>query len=292
MPADQAVLADRAAPGLPLGGEGGHLGHQPPGRAQAARGHHQPLEPEPLVGEAHAVALGPDQAARRDQDVLEGHDRVVVADRVRVGRGAHHPDAGAGQVHDEHGVLTVVRAASQPGLEERVVGGIERGHVPLDPVQAVAVAVPVGGGLDGRHVGPGALLGDRVALLALTLDGRAHVAVELGRGGHRREPGRRRGRHPAERVGHPAHLLLDQDLLERGAATPAQLGRHVGGVQAQFAGPLGLGRGHVRGQVTAGQFGLLLERDQLVGEGRGPGPGGRDLRWTGRTSALLQHPWA
>src|SRR6266702_3539941 len=89
-------------------------------------------------------------------------------------------------------VYAGVRTTVQLGLEEREVGGVVRGDVPLDAVQQVAVTVPAGGCLDRRHVGARALLGDRVALLPLAPHGRAHVALELVRGGHRRQPGRGR----------------------------------------------------------------------------------------------------
>jgi len=49
----------------------------------------------------------------------------MVADRVRVGRRPHHPDARAWQVNQEHRMLAVVRAIPQPGLEEGEVGGVE-----------------------------------------------------------------------------------------------------------------------------------------------------------------------
>jgi hypothetical protein len=172
-------------------------------------------------------------------------------------------------------VLAVVRAAAQPGLEEGEVGGVVRGDVPLDPVEEVLVAVAVSGGLDRVDVGARALLGDRVALLALAGDRGPHVPVDLVRGGHLGQPRRRGGGHPAQRVGHPAHLLLDQHLLQGGVAAPAELGRHVGRVQAQLAGALGVPGGQVGGQFAARGLGLLLERDELVRETAGPGLDGQ-----------------
>ena len=120
-------------------------------------------------------------------------------------------------------------------------------------------------------VGARALLGDGVALLPLALDRRPYITLDLVRGGHRGQPRRRGGRHPAQRVGHPAHLLLDQHLLQARAAAAAELGGHVGGVQAQLAGPLGVRGGHVGGQFPGRRLGLLLEGDQLVRELAGPG---------------------
>jgi hypothetical protein len=175
------------------------------------------------------------------------------------------------QVDQEHRVV----AAGQPGLEEGEVGGVVRGDVPLDPVEHVLSAVAARGGLDRVDVGARALLGDRVALLALAGDRGPHVPLDLVRRGHVGQPRRRRGGDPAQRVGHPAHLLLHQDLLEGGAAAPAELGRHVGRVQAQFAGPLGVPGGQIGGQLAVGGLGLLLERDELVREGAGPGLDGQ-----------------
>ena len=93
--------------------------------------------------------------------------------------------------------------------------------MPFDTVQHPFAAVPAGGRLDRVDVGARALFGDRVALLALAADRRPEVALDLVAGGDRREPGGRRGRHPAERVRHAAHLLLDQDLLQRAAPAAA-----------------------------------------------------------------------
>src|ERR1039457_3361899 len=58
----------------------------------------------------------------------------------------------------------VARAVVQLGLEEGEIGGVERGDVPLDAVQQVAVAVAAGGRLDGRALGPGPPLRDRLRL--------------------------------------------------------------------------------------------------------------------------------
>ena len=167
-------------------------------------------------------------------------------------------------------MLAVVRAAVQLGLEEREVGGVVGGDVPLGAVQQITVTVPAGGRLDRRHVGARALLGDRVALLALAPHGRAHVPLELVLGGHGRQPGRGSGGHPAQRVGDPPGLLLHQHLLQRGASAAAQFRGHVGGAQAQLAGARGVRRGHLGGQLATGQLGGDLERDQLVRERRGP----------------------
>src|SRR4029077_8108957 len=263
---DQAELADRVAADLPRGGERRHLGGEPLRGAEASGRDHQPLEPEPLVGERHPVALGADQVGHGHPDVGEGDDRVVVADRVRVRGGADHAHPGARQVHEEHGVLAVVRAAHQLGLEEGEVGGVERGDVPFDAVEQVAVAVPAGGRLDGRHVGPRVLLGDRVALLALAADGGQDVAVDLVGRGHRGQPGRGSGHRPGERVGHPAHLFLDQYLLQGRAPAAAELLGHVRRAEPKLAGPHGVASCQICGQLAACQLSLLLVRDHLVRE--------------------------
>jgi hypothetical protein len=140
--------------------------------------------------------------------------------------------------------------------------------VPLDSVQDPLVAVAVGGRLDRVHVGASRRLGDRVALLALAPDGRLEVPLDLVGGRDRREPGRRGGGDPAEGVGDPADLLLDEDLLERGRADAAEGGGHVGGEQAELDRPLLVRRGHVVGEGPV-ELRLDLERYQLVGEGAG-----------------------
>jgi hypothetical protein len=76
---------------------------------------------------------------------------------------------------------------------------------------------------------------------------------------------------PPQRVGHAAHLLLDEDLLQRGAAAAAEFPGHVGGRQPQFAGPLRVPGDYVGRQFPARHLGLDLEREQFPGERRGAG---------------------
>jgi hypothetical protein len=173
-----------------------------------------------------------------------------------------------------------VGPAGQLALEEHVVGVVEGGHVPLDPVQQVAVAVAAGGGLDGVDVGAGPLLGDGVALAALAADGRHHPAVQLLGGGHLGQPGGRGVHHPAEGVGDPADLLLDQHLLEGREAAPAELLGHVDGLEAELGDPapvrlqqpvrqlaaMQLGADLVGEQLAAMQLGADLVGEQLVGQ--------------------------
>jgi hypothetical protein len=263
---DRLVVEDRPAVGLAPAGEGGRLLDQPLGRPQGPGRDHQPFVAEPLVGEAHAVALGADQLALGDADVFEGDHRVMVGVGVAVGGGAHHPDAGGVKVEHEHGVAAGVGPAGQLALEEHVVGVVERGHVPLDAVEQVAVAVAGGRRLDRVDVGAGALLGDGVALPALAPDGGYHPAVQLLLAGHLGQPGCRGVHHPAERVGDPPHLLLDQHLLEGRVAAAAQLLGHVDGLEAQLGDAAPVRLQQPVGQLTAVQLGLDLVGQQLVGQ--------------------------
>jgi len=158
--------------------------------------------------------------------------------------------------------------------------------VPLDPVEHVAVAVAGGRGLDGVDVGAGALLGDGVALAALAADGRHHPAVQLLGGGHLGQPRRRGVDHPAEGVGDPADLLLDQDLLEGREAAPAELLGHVDGLEAELGDPAPVRLEQPVGELAAVQLGLDLVGEELVGEG----PGGRlDLPVCLRHRIALAH---
>ena len=56
-----------------------------------------------------------DEVGGGDADVGELDDRVVVADRVRVGGGADDGDAGAGQVDEEEQVLGGERPPRRDG---------------------------------------------------------------------------------------------------------------------------------------------------------------------------------
>jgi hypothetical protein len=53
-------------------------------------------------------------------------------------------------------------------------------------------------------------------------------------------------------------------------ATADQFLRHVRRVQAQLTGSFGVGGGQIGGKLSAGSFGLIFKRDQLVGECAGP----------------------
>ena len=203
---------------------------------------------------------------RRHPDILERDDRVVVVERVGVRGGAYDAHAGSVDVDDEERLVAGVRAGGQDCLEERVGRMVERRHVPLHAVQNVVVAVAARSGLQVRHVGPGVLLGDRVALLHLAAHGREEPGRALVVVGHVGPPGRRSRQAPGQAVGDPAGLLLHQHLLEGCAALPADRGRHVGGIEAALDGRCVLRSAHVPGQLPVVLLGGLLERNQPVGE--------------------------
>jgi hypothetical protein len=77
--------------------------------------------------------------------------------------------------------------------------------------------------------------------------------------------------HPAEGVGDPPDLLLDQHLLEGREAAPAELLGHVDGLEAELGDPALARLQHPLGQLAAGQLGLDLVGEQVIGQG----PGGR-----------------
>jgi hypothetical protein len=92
--------------------------------------------------------------------------------------------------------------------------------------------------------------------------------------------------HPAEGVGDPADLLLDQDLLEGREAAPAELLGHVDGLEAELGDPAPVRLQQPVGQLAAVQLGLDLMGEELVGEG----PGGRlDLPVCLRHRIALAH---
>ena len=64
---------------------------------------------------------------------------------MRVAGLTDEPDARRVLVDEEQGVLALVVAAFELGLEEDPVGGVVRGHVHLRAVQHVVVAVAAGG---------------------------------------------------------------------------------------------------------------------------------------------------
>ena len=218
-----------------------HLVDQALRGAHTPGGHHHPLEPEPVLRERHGSALGADEVGDRHADVRERDDRVLVGDVVRILRRAHHLHTRPRQVDDQQHVITRMLAALQHGLDEDVIGEIERRDVPLGSVDDVLVTGRIvnaaRGGLQPGNVGAGELLGDRVRLVLLAAHRRQQPALALVLGGHVDPPLRRRGHHPGQPVGDPPGLFLHQHLLQRRASRATHRRRHVGGVQAQFDCP-------------------------------------------------------
>jgi hypothetical protein len=92
--------------------------------------------------------------------------------------------------------------------------------------------------------------------------------------------------HPAQGVGHPPDLLLDQHLLEGREAAAAELLGHVDGLEAELGDPAPVRLQQAVGQLAPVQLGLDLVGEQLVGQG----PGGRlDLPVRLRHRIALSH---
>jgi alkylation response protein AidB-like acyl-CoA dehydrogenase len=98
------------------------------------------------------------------------------------------PHDGAGQEDQEQRELALVSEHEQHGQLEGEVGVVVRVDVQLDPDEQVRVGVTLRGALERVDVGARALLGDRVALLALPADRRPNVTLNLVRGGHGGQP--------------------------------------------------------------------------------------------------------
>ena len=153
---------------------------QPLRRAAASRGDHQALVPEPLVGERQPVALlarpGSSAGTRTSSNATTGWCRRTCG--CRRARGPRAPRAcpcprRTSRARPRAAPPSILR------LEEAVVGRVERGDVHLHAVQDVVVAVPARRGGDRVDVGAGALLGDRVALVALAADRRDDPRLHL-----------------------------------------------------------------------------------------------------------------
>ena len=191
---------------------------------------------------------------------------MLVGNVVGELRAADHLDAGPREVHHKQDMVTVMVATVQARLDEHVVGEVVGGDVPLDAVDDVVVAVTTSGGLQRRDVRAGELLGDRIGLVLLTPYSREQPALQLIIGSDISPPLRRGVHHPGQRVGGPAGLLLNQNLLQRGESRPAHRCGHVGGIQTQFDGSMVMLVGEFLRKVATGHFGLDFIGDEAVDE--------------------------
>ncbi len=159
-----------------------------------------------------------------------------------------------------------IRPVDQLGLEEHVGGEVGRGDVPLLPVEHVRVSIALRRGGDPVHIGAGALLGDGVALVDVTGDGGTHPTLHLMLGDHVGDPRRPGADHPAQGVGDPAGLLLDDRLFHHGIARSAHRLGHVDGDEPELGGPLVVAANDVLGEVPVVHLRLDLIGDELVDE--------------------------
>jgi hypothetical protein len=138
--------------------------------------------------------------------------------------------------------------------------------VPFLAAQDVSVPIGSGRGLDRVDVRARALLGDGVALVPLAPDCRQHPGVELMLGRNLGDPRRRRRHDPRERVGNPADLLGDKNLLKHRESPTTELLRHVHRREAEIDRfPRVLLRKLV-GKEAVVHLGRYLMRNQLVGK--------------------------
>src|SRR6185295_14073668 len=137
------------------------------------------------------------------------------------------------------------------------------GDVPL----LAADAIPAGTALRARldlNIRARAALGDRVALLArATLEGQ-HVTVELFLAAGLEHPAMRLGEAPAERIGDPAQLLPDRDLVEHPRITTAMGRRHIHRAEPEFDCELAVPRLHLGRHLALVELGFDLPGNELL----------------------------
>ena len=174
----------------------------------------------------------------------------------------------------------------QHGLEEHVVGLVERRDVPLHAVEDVVVAVAARGRGQVGDVGAGALLGDRVALLHLAAHGRQQPASRAG-GRWRPRATRTAGSRSTSRCRWSPDRACSCTSTCCSAVQPrppTEVGMLVACRPSSIARSWCACRPPRRGARRRCASACELEADQLVGERRGPGAGGRGPRGSGRTS--------
>src|SRR5262249_30944482 len=123
------------------------------------------------------------------------------------------------------------------GEEDDVVGPPHAGDEMLAAVDYVVAAGLHGAGLDAHGVGPGVGLGEGKGLLALAGDGRDQIALAL-RALADVEDLRRPADPAHEAPGGLPELAVHQGHGEEIKAAAADLGRHVGGIEAELPGAL------------------------------------------------------
>ena len=129
-----------------------------------------PPRPQPLLGDAKALALLAEQIAERDTGLVEANLAVVVhlpRLRLRVVHGpdvAQHLHAGSSLVDEQHrGTVERRRLGIRHGHHDEEVGDRRVGRVPLEAVEHPLGAVPDGGRLQQRGIGAGTVLRHREA---------------------------------------------------------------------------------------------------------------------------------
>ena len=177
---DRLELDDRLAELHALLRERGRLLDQPLDRAAAASRDHQALVAEPLVRERHPVALGADQMggrarARPRRRRSRGVSGVGV--RCSAARGPAGRPGCPCRRRTSRARPRVGRPRASPGRSS--TSACCTTSRALRAVQDVVVAVAPRGRLDRVDVGAGALLGDRVALVAFAAHGRRDPAFDL-----------------------------------------------------------------------------------------------------------------
>ncbi len=267
---DPLVVSDLGSVCHPILGESGGLRDQPLCRPAAAGGDHETLVAEPGVREAHPVALAPDEVLLGNTDVGELHLPMVMTVCVRVLRHPHALDPGGVHVDEEQDVPPGVRTVGELGLEEDIGGEIGGGHVPFHAVEEIFVADATGRGLDPVDIGPRPFLGYGVALVDVADHRGTDPLLDLVLGRHLLDPRRPGGDYPAQCVGDPTRLLLDQGLGQHRVAGATETLRHVDRGQAELSRSLPLLLQDLGRDLPCVHLGLDFPGDQLVDESAGP----------------------
>src|SRR5215210_7639586 len=157
---DALVLPYRAPEDLAFLGPLGGLVDEPPPVADALAGDEDPLGVHAVQDVAEALALLPDQGARRDAQVLEEELVGLVVDHDPPGL-YREPAAlrlvqGEEEDREPLGLTPHLLPGRRPSQQDHVVGVLHAGDVDLAPVDDVVLAVgaPPGRSPQGGRVGP------------------------------------------------------------------------------------------------------------------------------------------